>query len=88
MKKEQLIKAGEIIKEYAAAEEWTAITYQQALQNVKDGFLAIYYADARNELRKIYNETEEEAEKYSDKKVWDQYCHVMAMMAGKKKYLL
>ena len=87
MTRKQMNKAAEIIKDHGMAEEWIGLTYREAIEYVKGGSLACYYDSARHELAEIYDETEEEAAKYSDSKVWEQYCHVMAMMAGRVKYL-
>lgn len=87
MTKRQMEKAGAIIKDYGMSEEWKCMKYTEALNWIKGGILACYFDTARRELADIYEETEEEAEKYEDYEVWKQYCHVMAMMAGRVKYL-
>lgn len=45
---------------------------------IEGGGLAIYYSDQREELRKIFGETVEEAAAYSDEKVWANYINVMS----------
>jgi len=87
MTKRQMEKAGAIIKDYGMAEEFKCMEYLKALEWIKGGVLACNFDKARRELADIYEETEEEAAKYENYKVWDQYCHVMAMMAGRVKYL-
>ena len=53
-------------------------TYQQAAALVDGGFFSCYYYDCRKDLQNILEETDEEAEKYSDSQVWNQYRHTMA----------
>jgi hypothetical protein len=53
-------------------------TYQTALDYVEGGSLLIYYGDARDFLRKLLQETKEEADRFSDDKVWHLYCHLCA----------
>lgn len=52
--------------------------YQTALDYVVGGSLLVYYDDARDFLRMILEQTEEESQRYSDEKVWRLYCHLIA----------
>lgn len=45
---------------------------------VEGGGLAVYYFDQRKELQKIYGQTDDEADKFSDSQVWDKYIAVMS----------
>ena len=64
--------------------------YRAGLKMAQDGFFLVYYSDVREFLRELFNETKEQANKFSDKKVWDMYCHLCAKavskIAGKKEY--
>lgn len=40
---------------------------------VESGSFAVYYDDQRDELAKLYEQTKDEASKYSDEKVFERY---------------
>jgi len=50
---------------------------------VKAGALLCYYSDVREFLQTILKETDEEAAKYSDEKVWQLYINLI-IMEGQK----
>lgn len=52
--------------------------YQTALDYVEGGPLLVYYGDQRDFLQMILEQTDEEARKYSDDKVFKLYCHLIA----------
>lgn len=52
--------------------------YQTALDYVEGGSFLVYYGDAREFLKVILEETEEEAQRFTDDKVWRLYCHLIA----------
>lgn len=52
--------------------------YQVALDYVEGGSYLCYYHDVRDFLRELLDETEEEADRYSDDKAWKLYCHLIA----------
>ena len=52
--------------------------YQTALDYVEGGSLLVYYGDCRDFLQMILEQTDEEAARFSDDKVWRLYCHLMA----------
>lgn len=52
--------------------------YQTALDYVEGGSLLIYYGDCRKFLQEILEQTDEEAARFSDDKVWRLYCHLIA----------
>lgn len=52
--------------------------YHEIQDNVQNGCYLIYYDHVRSFLKDLYNETEEEAEKYTDQQVWDRYKHLIA----------
>lgn len=52
--------------------------YQTALDWVEGGSALIYYGDARDFLKLILEQTDEEAQRFSDDKVWHLYCHLIA----------
>ena len=52
--------------------------YQTALDYVDGGSLEVYYDDQRKFLQMILEQTDEEASKYSDDKVFKLYCHLIA----------
>ena len=83
----QMKKVGEHIKMHGMSEDIKAATYQEAKQMLQDGCFDIYYDDARKTLAEIYEETEEEAARFSDMEVWERYKHIIALMASHKKYL-
>ncbi len=52
--------------------------YQTAIDYVEGGSFLVYYGDCRDYLKALLDETEEEATRFSDDKVWHLYCHLMA----------
>lgn len=52
--------------------------YQTALDYVEGGSCLIYYGECREFLQMILEQTNEEAARYSDEKVWKLYCHLVA----------
>ena len=52
--------------------------YQTALDWVEGGSALIYYGEQRDFLRELLEETEEEAERFSDNQVFKKYCHLVA----------
>ena len=52
--------------------------YQTALDYAEGGGFLIYYGDVRDFLKLILEQTDEEAQRYSDDKVWRLYCHLIA----------
>ena len=52
--------------------------YQTALDYVEGGSFIVYYGDCREFLKLILEQSDEEAQRYSDDKVWRQYCHLIA----------
>ena len=50
--------------------------YQKGVNLARGGSFACYYWDERDAIREILEETEQEANKYSDDKVFDTYCHL------------
>ena len=87
MTKQQYIRTWAHINEHGMTEELQGVTYQQAAQRVQDGCLECYYDQARETLREIYQETEEQAAKYTNEQVWSQYKHVIALTSQHPKYM-
>ena len=52
--------------------------YQTALDYVEGGSFLVYYDDAREFLKTILEQSDEESQRYSDEKVWRLYCHLVA----------
>ena len=52
--------------------------YQTGIDYAEGGSLLVYYYDQRNFLRDLLEQTQEEADKYSDYKVFKLYCHLVA----------
>ena len=52
--------------------------YQTGINYAEGGSLLVYYYDQRNFLRDLLEQTQEEADKYSDYKVFKLYCHLVA----------
>jgi len=52
--------------------------YQAALDYVEGGSLLVYYYDQRKFLAELLEETEAEADRYDDDKVFKLYCHLCA----------
>lgn len=46
---------------------------------VQGGCFLVYYDSVRKFLQELYDETDEEAERYSDEQVWRQYKHVLTI---------
>ena len=87
MRVAQLQNVWRHIREHGALEEFNSYqSYQEAAQAVKDGSLECYYDGARKFLQDLYEETDEEAEKYTNEEVWSQYVHVVALASCHKKY--
>lgn len=52
--------------------------YQTALDYAEGGSMLVYYDDCRDFLKMILEQTDTEAQRYSDEKVWRLYCHLIA----------
>lgn len=52
--------------------------YQTALDYVEGGSYLVYYGDCRQFLKELLQETDEEANRYDDDRVWRLYCHLVA----------
>lgn len=52
--------------------------YQTALDYVEGGSFLVYYGDCRKFLQEILEQTDAEAARFSDDKVWRLYCHLIA----------
>ena len=88
MTKQQMTKAAKhIVDYYGEGFLEDAKTYGKAAELVQDGCFLIWYADARAFLKDLYEESEEQSEKYSNEKVWEQYKHCIALMASHPKYI-
>ena len=48
--------------------------YHAGRHLVEGGSFAIYYCDQRDQIAKLYEQSEDEASKYSDQKVFERYC--------------
>lgn len=59
-------------------------TYDKAFIMVSGGYFDIYYDDARQSLKNILEETDEEANQYDNEQVWKLYCHLIAKTIEKK----
>lgn len=57
--------------------------YQIGLDYVEGGSLLVYYTSQREFLRRLLDETQEEADRYSDDKVFKLYCHLVAREIAK-----
>ena len=53
--------------------------------DVQNGCYLIYYDQCREFLKDLYNETDEEADKYTNEEVWTRYKHVIGLMQGHKR---
>lgn len=88
MNKNQLIKMGQHIGENICSESLEECkNYNDLAQYAKDGGGLVYLDSVREFLADIYEETEEEAEKYSNDQVWNRYVHLWGIMANHKKYI-
>lgn len=94
MKKTQMIKMGAHISECIAAD--TQEELEQIINDAKtrrdqeDVFMAYqvtYFNEMRSVLRDIYDETEEEADRYSSQQVADRYKSLWLQMFNHKKYI-
>ena len=59
--------------------------YQKGYNMAKGGCFACYYWNQRDALKEILEETEEEANRYSDDKVFETYCHLAGRVYEKVK---
>ena len=66
--KEALLRDGEAVGGFTA--------YHKGANLAKGGSFACYYWNQRDAIREILEETVEEANKYSDDKVFNVYCHL------------
>lgn len=57
--------------------------YQTALDWVEGGSALVYYDEQRDFLKELLEETESEAQQFSDDKVFKKYCHLMARTMAK-----
>jgi len=88
MTKKQLTKMGQHIGENICSEDLESCkTYKDLEQYARDGGGLVYFDSVREFLADIYNETEEEAEKYTNEQVWTRYIHLWGIMASHKKYI-
>lgn len=68
--KDALLRDGE------AAAFQGSIDYKKGVKLAEGGAFACYYWDQRDAIREILEETEAEAEKYTDDQVFKIYCHL------------
>lgn len=52
--------------------------YQTALDWVEGGSALIYYDEQREYLKNLLEESDEEAQRFSDEQVFKKYCHLVA----------
>ena len=52
--------------------------YQAAIDYVEGGSLLVYYDSQRKFLQELLEETDQEANRYPDDKVFKLYCHLVA----------
>lgn len=52
--------------------------YQTALDWVEGGSALVYYDEQREYLKTLLQETDEEAQRFSDTQVFKKYCHLVA----------
>lgn len=52
--------------------------YSTALDWVEGGSALIYYDEQRDYLKELLQETESEAQRFSDTQVFKKYCHLVA----------
>lgn len=53
--------------------------YQAGLKMVDGGCFLCYYGQVRDYLQALFKQTKEQADKFSDDKVWERYRHLCAM---------
>lgn len=89
MTKQQMKKVAEHIDSYYGAKEFLEDihTYQEACQNVDWGSFLVYYDDVRAFLKDVYDETDEQADKYTNEQVWNTYKNCIGQMTSHKKYI-
>ena len=86
MTRTQYLKAWKHINEHGLTEKVKGAKYNDVAQMVQDGCFDCYYDSARRTLQDIYNETDEQAAKYTDEQVWNQYKHIIALTSQHPKY--
>ena len=53
--------------------------FQAGVKMAKDGCFLVYYGQAREFLQELFKQTKEQADKYTDEKVWNTYCNMCGM---------
>ena len=72
---EALLRDGEAVGGFTS--------YQKGVNLAKGGSFACYYWDEREAIKEILEETDEEANRFSDDKVFDTYCHLAGRVYDK-----
>lgn len=52
--------------------------YATALDYVEGGSFLVYYTECREYLKELLQESDAEADRFTDDQVWRKYCHLMA----------
>jgi hypothetical protein len=74
----------ENLREQLDAMQWGGRSiYQTGIDYAESGGILAYYYDCRKFLREVMEQTETEAARYSDEKVWRLYCHLVARTLAK-----
>lgn len=58
-------------------------TYHKAIELVRGGAFLCYYSQVVDFLKEALQETEQEAEKYTDEQSWELYCHLIGKACEK-----
>lgn len=69
---------GNLREQIDAMQHGTRSIYATALDYVEGGSFLVYYGDAREFLKLILEQSDEESQRFSDEKVWRLYCHLIA----------
>lgn len=65
-----------LLRDGEAAAFRGSLDYQKGVRLAEGGAFACYYWDEREALKEILEETEQEADRFSDDEVFKTYCHV------------
>ena len=97
MKKVQMEKMGAHIRECIAADtkeerEEIKKVFDDAKtsrdrEDIYNAYQTTYFNEMRRVLQDIYDETDEEADRYSNQQVADRYKHLWMQMFNHKKYI-
>ena len=67
----------EALQEQLKSFDYMPTDYQKGVYMAEGGSFLVYYTDQRDFIKKTLEQTEEEANKYTDQKVFETYKHMV-----------